>query len=133
MNGPPVLQVANEGNRLPLDRAPPLLRHVPLPVLRVPLDLLRALDADLRDDLLHDLVYVDAENLAEEVFHPVLLRRVHSKCFTKVWVLNGIVKAIGTGNIRPQCRARPRARENKRGQAGVFSTCLWVVEEGLLG
>src|SRR3989304_2663318 len=24
MNGPPVLQVANEGNRLPLDRAPPL-------------------------------------------------------------------------------------------------------------
>src|SRR6184192_4124114 len=43
--------------------------HVPLPVRRVLLRLLRALDRDRGDDLPHDLVNVDAENLAEQVLH----------------------------------------------------------------
>src|SRR5205807_2409200 len=47
------------------DYDPAFRFHVPLPVRRVLLRLLRALDRDRRDDLLHDVVHVDAEDLAE--------------------------------------------------------------------
>src|SRR5213594_1883792 len=49
---------------------PALFGHVLLPVAGILLDLLRPLHAHLGEDLLHDLVDVDAEDLAEQILHP---------------------------------------------------------------
>src|SRR3989449_4089956 len=53
------------------DHDPALGFHVPLPVFRVLLHLLRALHGDRRNDLSHDVVHVDAQDLPEQVLHPL--------------------------------------------------------------
>src|SRR5213593_2135629 len=53
------------------DHDPALGLHVPFPIFCVLLRLLRALDGDRRDDLSHDVVHVDAEDLPEQVLHPL--------------------------------------------------------------
>src|SRR2546426_3639375 len=83
--------------------------HVLLPVLGVLLDLLRPLDAHLRDDLFHDLVHVDPENLSEQVLHPVPLARLHGGALR-----GGSVYKTKLSTVRG-LRMTPPCREGKKG------------------
>src|SRR5439155_10598091 len=123
--------------------------HVPLPVPCVLLRLLRALHGACCDDPPHDVIDIDAEDLFEQIFHPLTVHgepdhlgpRYKPK-LSMVSVLRPSIEALDNGSWQivkaaaqdPRGRRAPlRSSENKIGRPRGSRSCLWVVEEGLLG
>src|SRR3989449_8887261 len=107
------------------DHDPALGFHVPLPVFRVLLHLLRALHGDRRDDLPHDVVNVDAQDLPEQVLHPLTVhgepdhprppyKRKSSTSPKLIISMEGSGPALTKLPSRRLTAARPRRLESPR-------------------
>src|SRR3989441_3977948 len=118
--------------------------HVPLPVFRVLQGLLGALHGDRRDDLSNDVVDVDAEDLAEQVLHPVAIhgerdhpKRPYLRKLSTVSVLRGRARPSDDGRLaalstRPRRGSEPAgppllvARIKEAGRGVLGPACgLW--------
>src|SRR5437773_2430987 len=106
--------------------------HVPLPVRRVLLRLLRALDRDCGDDLPHDLVDVDAENLAEQVLHAFA---VHVSAAIRRPLYEKIVNRLNGETVPPASDGRAlealsRPGESRRSAGDTAPSKIRIKEAG---